>query len=1649
MSELENNNQEENTALEQGTYEIIKERLDKQGNILQEKLNQLNESRKAVFGTIQTQLIGNERISTDNNCEARDMIPIGSHFLFGYNVHIGLKTETKLSDVFGFYAYQDGTFKQESLNIIQNSEFISEFQNLYKYYKSTVFTKFVQIGPFIYFVFQIGKTVDDIKAFKWQITADNKLEYAGGRSEHEAKFPEQHEFQWKRATADNHRRGLHPHISIEDLCFVETIGGDLTIKVEDNTDSGKGIYAEPVEFPNQTLDDAEISYAVVGELVILKVLPYQEKRYRYFICNIKLQEAVRIDSLENACVLLPDDHGVIFPKGYYLHSGEYKLFDISMEGMLFEKKVASPNGEDFLYIFYNQEHGTYVLLKYNLIEQSLAQPIVCNGMSIFENGEMCIFRADNEPKKHHAIQIWQTPFYGYNYEVKTENNSYLHKVGNKEIVRLMASCNEIYKLVKRNETYPSLYIDIVRFSTDILDTYHWIDHKEAFHVDEPLKEIKASASTAIDEFEKVVELKKSTQNKTEEVELEFEEVQRAIRVRNFDLIDHYVHALDDLRKLRGNIISLKDLRYTNLQVIDEMENKVVEFQDDISHKCVQFLLTEKALIPFENKEDDLARKIKQIRKVVEADQIDEEIKAVSNELDLLIQVVSNLDINDATETTKIIDNITDIYGRINLLATDLKKERKHLFSKEARAEFGSQLKLINQSSTNYLNLSETPEKCEEYLNKLMIQFEELEGKYVDFPEFGIPLAEAREEIYNAFESKKITLVEFRNNKANALHSSADRIINGIKNRLQGFESVSDINGYYASDLLVQKVRKIVEQLRELGDVVKADEIQSRLKSAKEDAFRQLRDRKDLFIAGDDTIKFGNHHFSVNKNKLDVTIVARNDQMCYHMTGTNFFSAIHDEKFNAFKDLWKQHLISENENVYRAEYLAYQLYEVLFLRKEKLIYDDVETNLSIYVSSGEEEKRALIYKFMSARYDEGYTRGLHDHDAMLILDVLIHISGNASTLTFNPRTRALARYFWSHLLSDEERNYYTKKLKGAGVIAQAFQHVNVLDGFVTDLQQLIDKKLVDTIIAQNENSLEMANYLLKELSTHDTFARSKSSADLEKSFVDYLKKNKLYTAFQHIRKEFESLDDQFLMKKSWIEAYISASGLEEFSPFIEEYAIADCIGTKLNERIVDVKLDLACELKGEHSIIEEGKYHTNFIDFINKMSVFSKETVVRFKTFQDYKHELIEQFRNSEKLSEFEPKVMNSFVRNELIDKVYLPLIGNNLAKQMGTAGEDKRIDLMGLLLLISPPGYGKTTLMEYISNRLGLIFMKINGPTIGHEVTSVDPASANNSATREELEKLNLAFEMGDNVMIYLDDIQHCNPEFLQKFISLCDAQRKIEGVYKGKSKTYDFKGKRVVIVMAGNPYTESGSRFKIPDMLANRADIYNLGDIIGGQDESFQNSYIENCITSNAILTQLATKSTKDIQSLIEVAKTGDQSGLNLEANHAPQELSDYVALLKKVIYVRDVVFKVNMAYIASASQNDKNRVEPKFQLQGSYRDMNKIVEKLVPIMNQEELETIILSHYKSESQTLTSGAESNLLKFKSMMGWLTEEEKERREQILAQFALEQKIKGLGEDNSGAQIALHLEELVTRIQSIENVFRGKPEILDAPGEEE
>ena len=1613
----ENNNEKNTQQLEGGTYEIIRNRLLKEGTELRSQLTSLNDARKEVFGAIETQLISNDRISTSNNCIARDIVAIGDLSIFGYNVHIGLRSGIKLADVFSIYKFDGQThaFVLQPMDFLQDEKFEADFTNLYRYYKNTTFSKFAVIGSYLYMVFQVSDKTSDIKTFKFLIKNDT-LTYIDNRSDHEYQFPNQFEFKWVRARRDMQRMGEHPHISILDRIFVETVGGDLTIKIEDNTDDGYGIYREDVEFTDQTLDDAEFFYADLGNLIALKITPFREET-RYFIFNDKTEEVKRIDSLEDSGVLLPDNHGLMFSNGYYLQTGEFKIFDVNRRGKHFERRIASPNGEDHLFVFYSKEHGRYALMSYNVIAQTVATPILCHGFTLFPNGELCYFRAEDEPSKHHVVQIWQTPYVMGDVIPSEHTDSYLYKVGNKDIVRAMAECTAVLALLNKEDTYSGLYLDLSKKASDIIDSYYWIDKKDGFLLNEPLIEIRNSANAAIDEYEKVQRIKKNTKEEIARVRNKAEELFNRVNRTNFDVINEYVDALSELRVLRGEIISLRDLRYTDLELIEALEAQAIENTDKLSQGCVEFLLNENALIPYIERVEVARGEIDQVQTAVQASELGARIDQIGDDLKLMIDIVSNLKIEDATQTTRIIDNISNIYTTLNQIKAALKRRQKALMSQEAVAEFAAQLKLVDQSIINYLDISDTPGKCDDYLTKLMVQLEELEGKFVEFDEFIGQLTEKREEVYNAFETRKLNLVESRNRRAASLQSAAERILNGVKNRVSNFQEVNEINGFFASDLMIDKVRDIITQLTNLEDTVKAGDIQSQLKTLKEDAIRQLRDKKDLFVDGKNIIRFGKHNFSVNTQPLDLTMVNRGGDMFFHLTGTNFFEKVADEGFNATKPVWEQTLISENKDVYRAEFLAYTFWK--------------QASDAFEASDALDEIKA----FAASRYHEGYTKGIHDEDAAAILKEILKLEDDIDLLRYPSVDRAAAQLFWNKFISETDKNDLHNQLKSAGAVLQFFPNTHEFDYLLEKINTFIQAS--DALKTSDASSEQITKYLFDEWTRGDKFIISKEAAELHTTFLQFLVQRNGEKAFYASVKALESQPvSQFLLIKKWVQAFIDQLHVDHYQDFLDETATLLLLDNFNKSNVLDISTRVELKgLHGSHSVIENTKYPLDFNHFMTKMERYENTVVPMFNQFNELKKSLNEQFKKDLRLNEFKPRVLSSFVRNKLIDKVYLPIFGNNLAKQIGTVGENTRTDRMGMLLLISPPGYGKTTLMEYIASRLGLIFMKINGPAIGHQVTSLDPSEASNAAARQELKKLNLALEMGDNIMLYLDDIQHCNPEFLQKFISLTDAQRKIEGVYKGETKTYDLRGKKVCVVMAGNPYTESGEQFKVPDMLANRADIYNLGDIIGDTKEVFSLSYIENSLTSNTVLQKLASKSMKDVYSIIKYAETDSRDGLDFEANHAAEELMEYTNVLKKMLTVRDVIFRVNMEYIASAAQADEYRTEPSFLLQGSYRNMNKLAEKIVPIMNEQELRTLLLSHYEGEAQTLTTGTEANLLKFKEINGWMTEEEKTRWEDIKSSFNKNKLLKGMDGSDPMVQVLGQLSAFVDGIEGIKSVL--------------
>ena len=142
-------------------------------------------------------------------------------------------------------------------------------------------------------------------------------------------------------------------------------------------------------------------------------------------------------------------------------------------------------------------------------------------------------------------------------------------------------------------------------------------------------------------------------------------------------------------------------------------------------------------------------------------------------------------------------------------------------------------------------------------------------------------------------------------------------------------------------------------------------------------------------------------------------------------------------------------------------------------------------------------------------------------------------------------------------------------------------------------------------------------------------------------------------------------------------------------------------------------------------------------------------------------------------------------------------------------------------------------------------------------------------------------------------------------------------------------------------------------------------------------------------------------------------------------------------MIQIRNTVLKVNATYIKSAAMEDEYRTEPSFKLQGSYRDMNKLVAKVVPVMNDKELQTLILSHYESESQTLTSSAEANLLKYKELVGELSEEEQARWENIKETFQKNNKLKGFGDKNEMAQLLSQMMKFSENLEGIRKALQN------------
>ena len=1112
-----------------GTYELLRDRLLGHAGNLRTKADTLNRLRLEAFGQSRFEIAGSERIRTDNNCVPRDIVGIGDHLLFGYNVFIGLRSDTDVADVFNAHHFtrSDGFALSPSgagVSWLEDPEFERDFRELYTYYKAAKLLQIRRIEGRLLAIFQTGDALTDIRVFRWNVDPDGTVSYLDNRGERDHVFPPQFDFEWSPVGRDSHVTTRRPHVSILDKVFVDPLNGTLDIRIEDNTPTGELLLSEPVSEPDQALADCEIWFAELGDIVLLRVQPYREAEPRFLVVNTFARSAKREDAIGRSCQQLPDEHGVIHAGGIELRTGESKSFDVPFDGMEFKTAVRSPNGEDVMYVFHERSAGRSILMAYNLIRREVAAPIQCHGYGLFEDGTMVVFREQDEPTRVHPMQIWATPFVTDEFHARQPiGEGLLHRVGNAELVRGVSESLAIEKLVADTEPTVAVFEDLARRSSAVVDAHHWLDDEEVGALASDLRLIKDTAELIIDEFEKVQELQAAAAELLEAAEHRVAALSDDIRTNPPDTSTAFVEVLGRMRREQGELITHRSVRYVDRERIDVLEANVLEMFDRLSARAVEFLSGDGAFAGFHSQIDNVIAATAESASVALLEPVMDEIDEIGSGLDLLTGVVGGLDIEDATVRTAILEQVSETLGALNRARALGDGRRLELRRAESTAAFGVEFSLFSQAVASEISRATTPEACDAGLGSLMVQLENLEGTFGAFDEYLAEIATKREDVYESFASRKQQLLDERQQSAVRLVEAAERILQSIQRRLEAFDEIADINAYFASDPMVTKVRSIADELRDIDEPVRADEMLSRLERAQDEAARSLRDRSDIFEAGGEIIRLGRHRFSVDTQSLELTTAVADGEMQLVLTGTDYRETVTDPGLISAREYWDQVISSESAWMYRSVHLATRL-----LAEDPLTVADLGTD--------DQELLAHVQTVAAVHFDEGYDRGVHDHDATKILRTILDSTAEVGLQRIGPASRAAAILYFDSLDAESQRRL-AQRCHNLGVLRTNYPSSPAVRHEVADLADEVTAFVDENQLSGTGEAARSAEYLFEELTAEaPSFILSPAARDLHDALWAHHDALLSRTGFEQALSDSESLGERLEIATAWLRAY---------------------------------------------------------------------------------------------------------------------------------------------------------------------------------------------------------------------------------------------------------------------------------------------------------------------------------------------------------------------------------------------------------------------------------------------------------------------------------------------------------------------------------
>ena len=1060
-------------------------------------------------------------------------------------------------------------------------------------------------------------------------------------------------------------------------------GGELVARVPDPVSGPRVVHREPVDEPGQDLAELRVRTARLGDLLVIGLTPYREPHERFYVYNRLTGALTRDDGLAGGVRTLPGGQGVVFPGGYHLGNGEAHTYLEAAAGTWrFHQRIVAPNGEDVLYAYDDPAGRRYLLCGYNQVTKTMANPVPAAGYGRYADGTMLVLREAREGTRVHSVGIYTSPYCDPDvYEPPVPTASFFGRVGNPELVAVLGECFALARDVERPGFNEAGFEAITVRCRSLLDTYPWFADPEATALGEQVRRLGKTAGQILDEFAAVTAARKAAHEAVQHAAAEVAAYRADAGIELRDT-DAFIDRLTAGSVLLGRLGGLAEQPYVDAEAVAALRADATDLQGALAERTLEFLTRDDALVPLADEiaaaEADAGRAPTAQQAAASGTRIDE----VGQRVVVLTDVVGGLEAVDAPTKTGVLAALADLLARRNAATAAVASRVDALRTTEAGAEFAAAMAVLTQRASAAAASTADPGSVDAALATLEAECETLDARFGDVAEFSAAVADKRDEIYGALTTRREVLASERAGRVDRLVRAAQRALAAVADRASHSADLDAFETFFATDSLVAKVARTADELRELGEAGRADELAVALADTRATARRVVVDHAALFDA-DGSVRIGPHRFGVNTTPFDLHLTPTEPEggLELRLIGTDLVDPLPAAEVAAIGPAATQVHPSETPTMPRAVFLAFELQAAG--RTGADARDEVQRRL-----------------------DDGFSLGIHDADAARLLEATAEV-WRSPGLWIDGTARA-AGAGWLLAQGGADRRALDRRLAAVRALGAGRARQRLVDELAPAVASWAAGEglgAVDGAAGGPVDGAAAAGYLVDH---GERLAVSTQADTLATAVVRWARAS-------GVELKGASLGD--------IAAYVgdvvppSADGEAPLpAGRLDEAALAVRHAGQL---AAPVAADLRVTVSGLLSTHPRIRGGTLVLDVDVASSAYRRyvaDGLPRFREAAAARRHFLQGKRVELGVDGLKATPIGSFVRNALIDDVYLPLIGANLAKQLGRDGAAQ-----GALMLISPPGYGKTTLVEYVVGLMGFALVKINGPALGQGVTSPRP----------------------------------------------------------------------------------------------------------------------------------------------------------------------------------------------------------------------------------------------------------------------------------------------------------------------------------------